>query len=233
LHANLDPKNKKKEEQKVDKDKDNDNGNNEDEHEHEHEEKAETERNEDKETSKSTTTEKKTLIATSEGNFQKPVTNDDDKDSIESPTTVAIVNMSSEKQGCCRGAEDCFERPSKIRKVSNSNGDLLCRRRSRWVELLKERPSDDLEAIHSWTGIVLSVSNPEVDASIWGSSSVSEEPKQQQHYCHLDNNPSEGLSGHWNSLLNQRPKGESSSSNVTKWLIQALEVSDKYKNIKN
>jgi len=241
LHANLDPNNIKKDEQvtvvvNIDKEKDNkDKGKG----------NAETDQNEYKETDSSTSvTEKKVLIANiSEENFNmnKPVVvnDDDDKVSIESIPAVPIV-INREKEGCrSNGTEDCLERPPKIRKVlynSNSNGEAqLCRRRSRWVDLLKERPSDDLEAIHSWTGKVLSVSNPEVDSSIWGSSDVLEQPKpqqqqqQQQHNCHLGNNSSQEISGQWSTLLDQRPKGDSNSSSVTKWLIQALEVSDKYK----
>jgi len=217
LHANLDPNHKKKEEKVADRKK------------RKSKDKVETKKSMDIDTSKSTSN-KKIFINTSEENFKRPVTDDDEKDSIESLVTLPINN--SEKEGCCDGTEYCLERPSKICKLSNSDEGKLCRRQNRWEELLDERPSDDQEAIHSWTGKILSVSNPEMNSSKLGTPDKLELQKQQQQDFHLNDLSLEGLTANWNFMLDRRPKGNNNSSSVTNWLSQALELSDKYKKIK-
>eukprot|EP00534_Pseudo-nitzschia_fraudulenta_P002939 CAMPEP_0201118572 /NCGR_PEP_ID=MMETSP0850-20130426/2777_1 /ASSEMBLY_ACC=CAM_ASM_000622 /TAXON_ID=183588 /ORGANISM="Pseudo-nitzschia fraudulenta, Strain WWA7" /LENGTH=570 /DNA_ID=CAMNT_0047383887 /DNA_START=213 /DNA_END=1925 /DNA_ORIENTATION=+ len=213
LHANLDPNNKKQDEKEAPVKKDN------------KEDNTENKRKLEKQNDNSTSTQK----------LFRPFTDDDDKDSIESLAALPIINIG--KESCCiescSGTECSLERPSKICKtISTLDGEKLSRRQSLWAKLLEERPSDDLEAIHFWTGKVLSVSNPEIDTFDWESADLLEQRKKTRKKIQLEQISFKGLSGHWNSLLAQRPKGNSSSSSVTKWLIQALEISDVYKKMK-
>lgn len=105
LHANLDPHHKKKDEKEVERKK--------------KKSKAKEERKKimGSETGKSSSNGK-TSINTSEENFTKPVTDDDDKDSIES---LAALPINDSEKSCCSGKEFCPVRPSKIRKLSNSD----------------------------------------------------------------------------------------------------------------
>lgn len=105
LHANLDPHHKKKDEKEVERKK--------------KKSKAKEERKKimGSETGKSSSNGK-TSINTSEENFTKPVTDDDDKDSIES---LAALPINDSEKSCCSGKEFCSVRPSKIRKLSNSD----------------------------------------------------------------------------------------------------------------
>ena len=57
-------------------------------------------------------------INTSEENFTKPVTDDDDKDSIES---LAALPVNGSEKSCCSEKECISVPPSKIRKLSNSD----------------------------------------------------------------------------------------------------------------
>ena len=180
---------------------------------------VEPEENKDIKSSKRTT--KKPSITPLEENSLKRSTN-----AVFPPLPI----FKNEKEGCCSSTEECLDRPSKISKLLDSNVEP---RRCRWIELLEERPSDDLEAIHCWTGKVLSVSNPVMDTSIWSSKELLLKRNQQDQIFDLDNASSQGLSGRWNSLLDERPKGDNDKSSVTKWLIRALEVSDTYKRVKS
>ena len=153
---------------------------------------------------------------------KEPVADDDDKDSIESLAAVPITESGS------------LERPSKIRKLAILDGGETFLLRNRWKKLLEEHPSDDEKAIHSWAEKVLQVSSPGTDSSGLGSIDILKLQKEQEQEFHPDNLTSEGLSGRWNSLLDLRPKEEdSTSSSVTNWLIQALELASKYKKVNN
>jgi len=210
LHADLDPNKKKDDKKRM-------NSNTEDK-----KKKMEPEHNKNSKSSKSSKrTTKKPSITPLEENSLKRSTN------AVFPTLPVVKD---EKEICCSSTEECLERPSKISKLLDSNMEA---RRWRWIELLEERPSDDLEAIHCWTGKVLSVSNPAMDTSIWSDVELLLKRKQQDQNFDLDNASSQRLSGRWNSLLDQRPKGDSDKSSITKWLIRALEVSDTYKRVKS
>lgn len=207
LHADLDPNNKKKDEKEANKKRKNDAN------------KAEAKKVSDEETTKPNATD---TVSTK--------TSGDDKDSIESSEAPPVYGSKTKLHN---GTADKLGRPSKKSKLSILDGEKEYIRRDRWEELLQERPSDDLEEIHSWTRKVLSVSNPGLDSSVFGSIDVLKLQKQQQQGFPADHLPLERLSGHWNSLLDRRPKEDSNGSNFTNWLIQALELTNKYEKNNN
>lgn len=104
MHANLDPNHKKKDEKQTDRKK-------------KRKAKAEIKKVMDNETAKSSS-KGKPSINTSEENFTKPVTDDDDKDSIESSAALPI---NGSEKSCCSEKECISVQPSKIRKLSNSD----------------------------------------------------------------------------------------------------------------
>ena len=217
LHANLDPNNNKKDDKAYGKSKKSDG-------------KVEPKKKNGNVTEEPTTNEK-TSVKISGMNLKNLMSDDADKDSLESLAALPIDD--SEKKNIRNGAEKKLERPSKIRKLSILDGRQEYIRQNQWEELLDERPSDDLEAIHSWTRKVLSISNPNLDSSILGSIDILKLQKQQQQGLSSDLLSPNGLSGHWNSLLEMRPNGDSNGISVTNWLLQALELINKHKKTKN
>ena len=165
MHANLDPNNKKKDEKEAGKTKNYDAN------------KAERKKDSDGETRKLNATD--TASAKTSG---------EDKDSIES---LEAPPVNGSKKQLHNGIADKLERPSKKSKLSILEGEKEYIRRDRWEELLPERPSDDLEEIHSWTRKVLSVSNPGLDSSVFGSIDVLKLQKQQQQGFPADDLPLE------------------------------------------
>mmetsp|Transcript_30829 Transcript_30829/g.72699 ORF Transcript_30829/g.72699 Transcript_30829/m.72699 type:complete len:591 (+) Transcript_30829:139-1911(+) len=216
LHADLDPSKKKEGEKIVDS---NSKGS---------KNKSTSDQKKAINASKSNERTIKKTMATSlqEGAIQGLLTNDN-KFSITSLGTSLMGKCEGKR--CCPSEQECLIRPSKIPKLLDSNVEPVCRKRSRWTELLEERPSDDLEAIHSWTGKILSMSNPAMGSVNCGSEEFIQQRSQK---FDLDNVSSEGLSMYWNALLNERPKGEDDKDSVTQWLVRALEVSEKYKKVK-
>ncbi len=204
MHANLDPNNKKKDETEADK-KRKKNGN-----------KTESKRDIDDETEKQTANKEPSVE-----NIEKL------------GAGGSLVNGGKKKVQSATA--DKLERPSKKSKLSILDGGTEYIMRNRWEELLHERPSDDLEDINSWTRKILSVSNPGLDSTVFGSIDVlklqkqQQQQQQQQEGLPVDDFPIERLSGHWNSLLDQRLNGDINGSNVTNWLVQALELINKYK----
>eukprot|EP00536_Pseudo-nitzschia_multiseries_P017587 jgi/Psemu1/51555/gm1.51555_g len=174
---------------------------------------------------------KKTLTTTSQENAIKRSTCQQNECTINSLDT--FQGHEYEKERCCSRKEECLERPSKVPKILDSNVEPVCRKRSQWAALLEERPSDGLEAIHAWTGKILSTSNPEMDTFVCGSRDLLHQRSQQDQNFDLDDVSSKGLSMYWNTLLDERPSGDRDESSVTRWLVRALEVSEKYKNVKN
>lgn len=220
LHADLDPSNKKGE-NKITNSSSKGNKN-----------KPGPETNKTNITSKSNAhTIKKTLTTTSQENAIKRSTCQQNECTINSLDT--FQGHEYEKERCCSRKEECLERPSKVPKILDSNVEPVCRKRSQWAALLEERPSDGLEAIHAWTGKILSTSNPEMDTFVCGSRDLLHQRSQQDQNFDLDDVSSKGLSMYWNTLLDERPSGDRDESSVTRWLVRALEVSEKYKNVKN